>query len=219
VHPALRGGEIAGLPEHQHHLPQMAEVLARLLPQQGAQFVGADVLEIAAEQRLLQFLEAFDLPHQADGVVVAERLRAVKEVAVAALKFFDVADVLQLVEQILEVAARLGVLEVVLLQLLQRLGEAVRQAGEEVPLLLRLRPRRTLLLQGVAFEVEQLIQAPAHLVEGVVEIEGAILLPQLLAQRLQKVVEAHDAHAFPLGALPRQPLERLLNVIGVRQIL
>jgi len=112
---AVLGRKVARLLQHQHHLLQIAEILHRFLAEQLAQLFEIDAFEIAGEQLLFELLQAFDLAHQVERVVIAERLRAVEQIAVAPLKLFEVAYVLQLFEQVLEVAPRPVILELVLL--------------------------------------------------------------------------------------------------------
>jgi hypothetical protein len=47
----------------------------------------------------------------------------------------------------------------------------------------------------------------------------ALAFAHRLAQRLEEVVDSHDAHALELQPVPQQPVERLLHVVGVRQVL
>jgi len=94
----------------------------------------------------------------------------------------------------------------------------MRQVFEEVALRLHA-GRRLPLVERIALNVEELLQALADVVEGIVEIEVAVVLAQFVAQLFEEVVEAEDAHAVPFRALAHQPLERLLHVIGVGEIL
>jgi hypothetical protein len=47
----------------------------------------------------------------------------------------------------------------------------------------------------------------------VVQVEFPVPLPHLFAQLLEQIVETDDTCAFPLHALPQQPVHRLLQVV------
>src|SRR6059036_3158025 len=95
---ALR--HVARVDEQDHDLLQELEVARRLRPEERAQALEVDRLEVPREQRLLEALQALHLAHQLDRLAVGERLRALEEFAVAPLEVLEVTDVVQLLEQV-----------------------------------------------------------------------------------------------------------------------
>ena len=143
-----------------------------------------------------------------------------EHLAVAILEVLEVADVLVLGQQFIEVFAGLGVFEFVILQLAQRLRELARQIGKLLGLLLH--PGLALLALGVqlcALAVQDVLEPLLHLRQRVLEIEVAVALADFLAQFLEELVQAHHAGAVDIEALARQPVDRLAHVIGVGEIL
>ena len=96
-----------------------------------------DVVEVARHQVLLELLHALHLAHQLERLLVVEALGAVEQMLVALAEVFQVADVLVLLEQRLEIGARLGVLELVALELANRLREPARDPLQLAQLLAR----------------------------------------------------------------------------------
>ena len=70
-----------------------------------------------------------------------------------------------------------------------------------------------------ALAIEDVLEPLLHLGQRVLEIEIAVALADLLAQLLEKLVEAHHARAVEVEALARQPVDRLAHVVGVGEIL
>src|SRR5439155_15658407 len=214
---ALR--HVARVDEQDHDLLQQLEVARRLRAEERAQALEIDRLEVPGEQRLLEALQALHLAHQLDRLAVGERLRALKEVAVTPLEVLEVADVLQLLEQVFERAARVVVREGMVAQLLERLGEARREAVQRLPLAgggLAVDEA----VERVALEVEQLLQLLAQLAESLAQVDLAIAASHCLAELLQEVVEPHDTHALlPLEPLVEEPVEGLLHVVGEGEVL
>jgi len=93
-------------------------------------------------------------------------------------------------------------------------------ARQPVELLaLGLRRRVAALLERLALQVEQLLEALGHGVEGAIEVVLPLPLAQRVAQRLEEIVDPHDAQAVELEPVAQQPVEGLLHVVGVRQVL
>src|SRR5581483_7730624 len=216
--PALALGQVARVHEEQHDLLQELEVPRALGTEQRAEALQVDRFEVAGEELLLEPLQPLHLAHELDGLGVGERLRALEQVAEATLEVLQVAEVLELLEEVLERASRV-VLEGELFQALERLGEARRQAVEEIALAGR---RLGILRPGerVALDVEQLLEFLADLGERFAQVHLTIAVPHRLADLLEEVVEAHDADTrLPLEALVQEPVERLLHVVGEGQVL
>jgi hypothetical protein len=214
---AAARSNVARLGEQQQELPELLHLLRRLVAEQGAQVVEADGLQPAGKQVFLELLEALHFAHQLERGVIVERLGALEQLAVAALKALQRAHVLELLEQALELGPCILVFELVAAQLLDRVREAARQAIEL--LAFGLGRRVGAPLQRVALEIEQLLQTLGDRIEGALEIVLALALAHRLAQRLEEIVDSHDAHALELEAVAQQPVERLLDVVGIRQVL
>ncbi len=170
---------------------------------------------------LLELLEALDLAHQLERLA-RSRARAGpwNELAVAALELLQRADVLELLEQALELGARLVVLELVVAQLLDARRTAARQLSRNAALGLRRVARSPRSVERVALEVEQLLEPlGASRSSARSRLNVAVALAHRLAQLLEELVEPHDPHALELEALAQQPVERLLHVVGVREVL
>src|SRR5439155_4899504 len=113
----------------------------------------------------------------------------------------------------------LRVLEVVIAEGLERLGELRRQPVEDVPLAGGTLPVLE-AIERLALAIEELGQLLAQLAERLAEVHLPVAAPHLRAQLLEEVVEPHDADAlFPLDALVEQPVERLLHVVGEGEVL
>ena len=117
---------VAALFQQQHHLAQVLEILLGLLAQHLAQIIHRDFVEVARHQILLELLHAIHLAHQLERLLVVQALGPVEQVLVALAEVFEVADVLVLLEQRLEIGARLGVLELVALEFANRFREPPR---------------------------------------------------------------------------------------------
>ena len=74
-------------------------------------------------------------------------------------------------------------------------------------------------VERLALEIEQLLELLAHLGQRAAEIDLAVARAHRLPQLLEKVVEPEHADALELEALMAQPVERLLHVVRVRQVL
>ena len=143
-----------------------------------------------------------------------------EHLAVAILEILQVADVLVLAQQLVEILARLAVLELIVGKLTQRLGELFRQVSKL--LLLVLHPGLALLaagLQRLALAVQDVLEPLLHLRHRALQIEVAVALADLLAQLLQKFVQTHHAGAVDIESLAGQPVHGLAHVVGVGEVL
>ena len=146
-----------------------------------------------------------------------------EEIAVAAFELLEGADVLELVEQRLVGGRGLGVLELVVRELRERVGEARRKLVEERALARGPLARCVLALEPVerlALEVEHLLELLAHLGERGAQVDVAVALAHRLAQLLEQVVEPEHADALDLerpgAAASRAPAGRRRCRTGAR---
>ena len=85
------------------------------------QIFDRDRLEIPLHQILFELAHLLHLAHQLERLLVAEALRPVKHMIVAIAEIFEIADIVVLGEQFVEVGLGLRVLELVAFELAQRL--------------------------------------------------------------------------------------------------
>ncbi len=142
-----------------------------------------------------------------------------EHVLVAVAEVFEVADIFVLREQLLEIRFRLLVLELVVLQLANRLGKPPRHLRKLALLLLDSRLLPLERIQRVALAVEDVLEFLLHLGERVLEVEFAVALAHLLAKLLDELLEAHHLHAVEVHPLAHHPVHRLADVVGVGHVL
>ena len=208
--------DVTRVPDHLHDPLQRLHVLPSLGAEHLADRLEIQAAEVPREEIFLELLQPLHLAHQFDGLAVFERLLSVEEIPVPPTELLEIADVTELLEEVLKIPLRVAILESVLLKLLDRLAEAQRQPVEKLALLVSAFAH---LLQGRAFEIDDPVELVAQVVERMVQVELAVTLAHLLAQLLEQIVETDDPRTLPLHSLTQQPVHRLLQVVGEREVL
>ncbi len=159
------------------------------------------------------------IAHHLEGALVIELVGSVERLAVLLHELFEALDVLELLEEVGELAGGLIVFERVVLERGDRVGESVRHLVEKRLFGCEIGIVGLALGQRVAFEIEKLVELPAHLVERMAHVEVAVVLAHAVPDLLEDLVEPRNAHPGKVGALTHEPLERLADVVGVREVL